>query len=120
MSVTSFQENSLGWRIGLAQQRFQEWWELQMSKLETNTPDLSLFDSDLIRLLIKIILWSLIAVILVWLTWQLWLLLRPMIRNWNRQRQQLKRSQFPNQIQPQLSPHHRLRKLATRLMMGVE
>ncbi|MDJ0744967.1 MAG: DUF4129 domain-containing protein [Xenococcaceae cyanobacterium MO_167.B27] len=110
MSVTSFQENSLGWRIELAQQRFQEWWELQMSKLERNTPDLSLFDSELIRISIKIILWSLIAIILVWLTWQVWLLLRPMIKNWNRQRQQLKRSPFPNQIQTQLSPQDWLTK----------
>ncbi len=104
MSVPSFKENSLGWQVELAQQKLQEWWELKISQLETNTPDIPLFDSAIIQLLIKIILWSLIAIILVWLTWQIWLFLRPMIKNWSRQRQQIRRTLTPNQLEPQLSP----------------
>ena len=104
MSVPSFKENSLGWQVELAQQKWQEWWELKISQLETNTPDIPLFDSAIIQLLIKIILWSLIAIILVWLTWQIWLFLRPMIRNWSKQRQQIRRTLTPNQLEPQLSP----------------
>ena len=104
MSVPSFKENSLGWQVELAQQKWQEWWELKISQLETNTSDIPVFDSAIIQLLIKIILWSLIAIILVWLTWQIWLFLRPMIKNWSRQRQQIRRTPTPNQLEPQLSP----------------
>ncbi len=112
MSTVSFQENSPGWQFELGKQQLQEWWELKISEIEIDPPDLSIFDSPLIRLGIKFILWSLITIILVWLTWQLWLLLRPLINNWRRQQQQFKRSQigFPNQIQAQLSPQEWLAK----------
>ncbi|MDJ0680238.1 MAG: hypothetical protein QNJ18_10290 [Xenococcaceae cyanobacterium MO_167.B52] len=112
MSTVSFQENSPGWQFELGKQQLQEWWELKISEIEIDPPDLSIFDSPLIRLGIKFILWSLITIILVWLTWQLWLLLRPVINNWRRQQQQFKRSQigFPNQIQAQLSPQEWLTK----------
>ena len=112
MSTVSFQENSPGWQFELGKQQLQEWWELKISEIEIDPPDLSIFDSPLIRLAIKFILWSLITIILVWLTWQLWLLLRPVINNWRRQQQQFKRSQigFPNQIQAQLSPQEWLTK----------
>ncbi len=112
MSTVSFQENSPGWQFELGKQQLQEWWELKISEIEIEPPDLSIFDSPLIRLGSKFILWSLITIILVWLTWQLWLLLRPVINNWRRQQQQFKRSQigFPNQIQAQLSPQEWLTK----------
>lgn len=112
MSTVSFQENSPGWQFELGKQQLQEWWELKISEIEIEPPDLSIFDSPLIRLGIKFILWSLITIILVWLTWQLWLILRPVINNWRRQQQQFKRSQigFPNQIQAQLSPQEWLTK----------
>ena len=105
MYVASFKENSPGWQVELGKQKFQEWWEFNISKLESNTREISWFDSPLAQLVIKIILWSLIAVILVWLTWQLWLFLRPMIKNWRRQRQQFKRSLvMENQLETPLSP----------------
>ncbi len=112
MSIISFQENSPGWQFELGKQKLQEWWELKISQLEFDAPDLSVFDSPLIRLIIKFILWSLIAVILVWFTWQLWLILRPIINNWRRQRKEFKQSfkKFPNQIQLQLSPQEWLAK----------
>ncbi len=104
MSVVSFKENSPGWQVELGKQKFQEWWEFNLSKLENNTREISWFDSPLIQLVIKIILWSLIAGILVWLTWQIWLLFRPMIKNWRKQRQQYERSLLENQVATQLSP----------------
>ncbi|MDJ0649329.1 MAG: hypothetical protein QNJ60_11545 [Xenococcaceae cyanobacterium MO_188.B19] len=104
MSNASFQENSPGWQFELGKQKLQEWWELKISEIEIDSPDLSIFDSPLIRLGIKFILWSLITIILVWLTWQLWLVLRPVINNWRRQQQQLKRSQIQFSSQIQLSP----------------
>ncbi|HHP7230777.1 MAG TPA: DUF4129 domain-containing protein [Xenococcaceae cyanobacterium] len=105
MTVTSFKETSLGWRIELFRQRLQEWWELQLSRIEINTPELSGLDSDLIQLAIKVILWSFIATIAVWLTWQIWLLLHPLIRYWQRQQRQ-RQSSSKNPLEPQLSPQN--------------
>ncbi len=92
MSDTIFKQNSLGWRSHLLQQRIQEWWELQSSRLADNTRDVPILDLDAewIRLLVKFLLWSITAAILVWLTWQLWLLLRPYVRTWQKQQQQFR------------------------------
>ena len=84
MSDIIFEQNSLGWRSHLLQQRIQEWWEFQISRLFANSPDLSELDAAWIRLLIKFLLWSITAAILVWLTWQLWLLLRPYVKTWQK------------------------------------
>lgn len=92
MSDTIFKQNSLGWRSHLLQQRIQEWWELQSSRLADNTRDVPILDLDAewIRLLVKFLLWSITAAILVWLTWQLWLLFRPYVRTWQKQQQQFR------------------------------
>ena len=92
MSDTIFKQNSLGWRSHLLQQRIQEWWELQSSRLADNTRDVTILDLDAewIRLLVKFLLWSITAAILVWLTWQLWLLFRPYVRTWQKQQQQFR------------------------------
>ena len=110
MSIISFQDNSPGWQFELGKQQLKEWWELKISQLEFDAPDLSVFDLPLMALIVKFILWSLIAVILVWLTWQIWLILRPIIRNWRRQSQKFQQSfkKVPNQIQ--LSPQEWLGK----------
>lgn len=111
MLVASFQENSPGWQFELVRQKLEEWWEFKISQVEINSPNLSIFDSPFIQSAIKFILWSLIAVILVWVTWQLWLLLRPIINDWRRQKQRLKGSQYLKEpIQPQLSPQQWLTK----------
>ena len=90
MSETLFKQNSLGWRSHLLQQRIEEWWEFQSNRLADNTPDIPglALDAEWIRLLVKFLLWSITAAILVWLTWQLWLLLRPYVRTWQKQQQQ--------------------------------
>ncbi|MDJ0898491.1 MAG: DUF4129 domain-containing protein [Xenococcus sp. MO_188.B8] len=90
MYDTIFKHNSLGWRSHLLQQRIQEWWEWQLSRLADQTSDLSGLDLDAewIKILIKFLLWSITAATLVWLTWQLWLLLRPYVRTWQKQQQQ--------------------------------
>jgi len=90
MSDIVFKQNSLGWRFRLLQQRITEWWEWQTSRLADNAPDFPILDLDAewIRLLIKILLWSIFAAILVWLIWQLWLLFRPYVRTWQKQQQQ--------------------------------
>ena len=83
MSAGSFKQDSLGWRINLVRQRFSEWSEYRLSQLN---PDWNL-DSPLFKLLwriVKICLWAIIAVSIVWLVWQAWLLLRPYWRGWRR------------------------------------
>ena len=97
MSETIFKQNSLGWRWHLLQQRIQEWWEFQSSRFADNAPDVPALDLDAewIRQLVKFLLWSITAAILVWFTWQLWLLLHPYVRSW--QKQQLQSQQLSNQ-----------------------
>ena len=83
MSAGSFKQDSLGWRINLVRQRFSEWSEYRLSQLD---PDWNL-DYPLFKLLwriVRICLWAIIAVSIVWLVWQAWLLLRPYWRGWQR------------------------------------
>ena len=84
MSAGSFKQDGLGWRINLIKQRFGEWSEFQLSQLDVDSWDLGFLQSKLLWQIIKFALWSIIAAILVWLTWQLWLLLRPYWKRWRR------------------------------------
>ena len=83
MSAGSFKQDGLGWRIDLIKQRFNEWIEFKTSQLDTSW-DLGFLKSELLWQIIKFCLWSIIAVLLVWLTWQLWLWLRPYWKRWQR------------------------------------
>ena len=83
MSAGSFKQDGLGWRIDLVKQRFNEWIEFKTSQLDTSW-DLGFLESKLLWQIIKFCLWSIIAVLLVWLTWQLWLWLRPYWKRWQR------------------------------------
>ena len=80
MSAGSFKQDGLGWRINLIKQRFSEWIEYQTSQLDTDWD----FGSSLLWQIIKFCLWSIIAILLVCMTWQLWLLLRPYWKRWQR------------------------------------
>ncbi|MBE9045710.1 DUF4129 domain-containing protein [Pleurocapsales cyanobacterium LEGE 10410] len=88
MSAGSFKQDSLGWRIDLIKQRFNEWVEFKTSQLDT-TWDLGFLKSELLWQIIKFCLWTIIAVLLVWLTWQLWLWLRPYWKRWQRKERQI-------------------------------
>ena len=77
MSASSFKQDSLGWRINLIKQRFGEWSEYRMSRLDA---DWEFIPSKLI----EFCLWSIIAILLVWMVWQAWLLLRPYWRRWQK------------------------------------
>ena len=77
MSASSFRQDGLGWRINLIKQRFGEWSEYRMSRLDA--------DWEFIPFkLIEFCLWSIIAMLLVWMLWQAWLLLRPYWKRWQR------------------------------------
>ena len=84
MSAGSFKQDGLGWRINLIKQRFSEWVEYQASQLDTDSGDWGFLKSELLWQIIKFCLWSIIALMLVWMTWQLWLLFRPYWKGWQR------------------------------------
>jgi hypothetical protein len=84
MSAGSFKQDGLGWRFDLIKQRISEWLEFKTSQLNTDAWGWEFLKSKLLWQIIKICLWSIIAVLLVWITWQLWLLLRPYWRRWDR------------------------------------
>ncbi len=80
----SFKQDGLGWRFDLIKQRVGEWLEFKTAQLDTDAWGWEFLKSKLLWQIIKICLWSLIAVLLVWITWQLWLLLRPYWKRWQR------------------------------------
>ena len=91
MSATAFQQDSIPWKIKLFTQRIQERWEVFSSTMLDNAPDIPQWnlDAEWIKQLIKLLLWSIIAVVLVWLVWQLWLLFRPYWLKWRKPRSQV-------------------------------
>ena len=83
MSAGSFKQDGLNWRTNLIKQRFGEWMEYQTSQLNPDW-DLASFQKTLLWQIIKFCLWSIIAILLVWITWQLSLLLRLYWKRWQR------------------------------------
>lgn len=83
MSAGAFKQDGWGWRINLIRQRIGEWSEYQLSQLDTDW-DLEFIPFKLLWRIIEFFLWSIIALILVWMLWQGWLLLRPYWRRWQR------------------------------------
>lgn len=85
MSAGSFRQDGIGWRINIIRQRFGEWIEYRLSQLDL---DLDLNSESVeyswLWQIIKFCLWSIIAILLVWITWQIWLLLRPYWKRWQR------------------------------------
>jgi hypothetical protein len=82
MPTGSFEKNSIGWQLGQLQQRIGEWWELQISRFSGNQPDVSAptwWESPILWLIVKAAFWLLVGLLLTWLVWQLWQLLRPYV-----------------------------------------
>ena len=86
MSAGTFKQDGFGWRIDLLRSRIDEWIELKFSQLEFDFPQLSFLQSELIWQIIRFFLWSIIAILLVWISWQIWLFLRIYLRKWQRQK----------------------------------
>ncbi len=84
MSAGSFKQDGLGWRIYLIKRRIGEWIEYKTSQLNTDSWELGWLKSKLLWQIIKFCIWLLLAILLVWLTWQLWLGLRPYWKGWQR------------------------------------
>ena len=101
MSSGSFKQDSLGWRIELLRQRIGEWIEFKTSQIDGDGWNFSWLRSPLLWQIVRFLLWSLIAILSVWIAWQLWLLLRPYVRKWRR-KQNLPTGSPPI-VEPQLS-----------------
>lgn len=82
----SFKQDGLGWRIDLIKRRVGEWIEYQTSQIDIDTEgwDFSWLGSELLWQIVKFIMWSIIALLLVWMTWQIWLLGRTYWKRWQR------------------------------------
>lgn len=85
MSAGSFKQDGLGWRIDLIKRRVGEWVEFKTAQLGTKSWEAGWLKSKLLWQIIKVFMWLLIAVLLVWMTWQIWILLRPYWKRWRRQ-----------------------------------
>ncbi|MEO1673646.1 MAG: DUF4129 domain-containing protein [Cyanobacteria bacterium J06631_2] len=104
MSAGSFKQDGLGWRISLIKQRFSEWIEYRVSKLDLPDWDGESWELSWLWEVIKFCLWSILTILLIWLVWQLWLFLRPYWRRWQRSGDLDRHSPFiPEPQTPQLS-----------------
>ncbi|MCL1466618.1 DUF4129 domain-containing protein [Argonema galeatum] len=85
MSADGFEKTNFAWQMHQLQQRFSEWLELKLSQSTPDLPNVS-FPSwliDLIKLLwplFKAASWLILGLVVTWLVWQLWLLLRPYVQ----------------------------------------
>ncbi len=80
MSNGSFEKDSLGWQLSQLQQRFGEWWELQLSRFSPNPSNASLpswWNLPMIQMLAKATFWLILALLLTWIGLQIWRWLRP-------------------------------------------
>ena len=84
MSAGSFRQDGIGWRISLIQQRFGEWVEYRLSQLDLPDWEGESWDLGWLWQVIKFFLWSILAILLILLLWQLWLFIRPYWKGWQR------------------------------------
>ena len=97
MSAGSFKQDSFGWRIELIKQRVGEWIEFKTTRLDSDRE----LELTWLWQIIKFCLWSIIAVLLVWIVWQLFLFLRSYWKRWSRSDRQ---TSFSTPVhQPRLS-----------------
>ena len=86
MSIETFKQDGLGWRIDLLRRRIDEYIEFKLSQLELDFPEMPFLKSELFWQIVKFFLWSIITILLVWISWQIWLLLRIYLRKWQGQK----------------------------------
>ena len=84
MAANEFEKTSFVWQIQQWQQQLSEWIELKLSQNSPNLSNLSIpsWLEQLLKVLwplLKVVSWLILALALIWLSWQLWLILRPYI-----------------------------------------
>jgi hypothetical protein len=89
MPNTSFEKDSIGWKIQQTMRNFEEWRELQTNKFSNDnklpTPSFDWVNFTLLWKITQAILLILIIILLVWSAWQLWQLLSPSLYRWKEQ-----------------------------------
>jgi hypothetical protein len=88
MSTGSFEKNNLGWQLGQLGQRVGEWFELKTRQTFSDVSLPSWWDSPIIGLIAKVVAFVTLALLLTWVSWQLWHLLRPYIHSLTKQLRQ--------------------------------
>ncbi len=83
MATGSFEKNNLGWQLYQLQQRLGEWWELNTANALSKAPALSWLDSPVLQIIAKAAFWLISCLLITWVVWQLWQLLRPYIYNFS-------------------------------------
>ena len=104
MSPGSFKQDGLGWRISLIQRRVGEWIEYKISQIDVDTEgwNWSWLQSKILWKTLEFLMWAIIAILSVWLVWQLGLLIRPYWKRWQRQSDRPKHN-IPPIVTPQFS-----------------
>ncbi len=81
MVTGSFEKTSWSWQLSQFQQQVGEWVELQFSRFESALPEWSwpgwLNNTPWIVELLKVLVWLVLGLFLIWLGWQLWRQLEP-------------------------------------------
>ena len=96
MSAGEFEKNSLGWQLLQLQQQVGEWWEFQLSRSPNlpSPPGLAGWAVDLF----KLIAWLILGLVLFWLVWQLWRVLKPYLYSFISPTATTKVTKVPNEL----------------------
>ncbi|MFB2933715.1 DUF4129 domain-containing protein [Aerosakkonemataceae cyanobacterium BLCC-F154] len=74
MAAESFEKTNLGWEFQQQMQRFNEWFELLLSRNQTQLPEIN-WSPELLEflwLLVRGVFWVMVGLLLVWLGRQIW------------------------------------------------
>ena len=89
--MESFRQDGIGWRIDLIKRRVGEWIEYKTSQIDIDIDiegwDFGWLKSPLLWQTIKFLMWSTVALLAVWIVWQLYLLGRTYWKRWQRAEQ---------------------------------
>ncbi len=88
MPANAFEKNNLGWQLGQLRQRAWEWFELKTSQTFSDISLPSWWDWPILQFIAKVVAFSTIALLLTWIIWQLWQLLRPYLYSLRKQLRQ--------------------------------
>ncbi|MGA9380929.1 MAG: DUF4129 domain-containing protein [Phormidium sp.] len=74
MAAESFEKTNLGWEFQQQMQRFNEWFELMLSRNQNQLPEVN-WSPELLEflwLLVRGILWLIVGLLLIWLGRKIW------------------------------------------------
>lgn len=88
MPANAFEKNNLGWQLRQLRQRVSEWFELKTSQTFSDISLPPWWDWPILQFIAKVVAFTTLALLLSWIIWQLWQLLRPYIYSLRTQRRQ--------------------------------